>query len=83
MSSKDPKQKRRTPQRITRQMPPVGSELVGRFRGREYHAAVVAAPQLPGGKGIKAGDTLYRSLSGAAKAVTGWPTNGWLFWKLK
>jgi len=27
------------------------------------------------------GDQLFASLSVAAKAVTGHPTNGWLFWR--
>jgi hypothetical protein len=32
---------------------------------------------------VKVGDTTYRSLSGAASAITGHATNGWIFWGLK
>jgi len=83
MSLKNSKQKRRTPHRIPRKIPPVGTELVGRFRGNEYYATVIVAPSFPEGKGIRVGDTVYGSLSAAAKAIKGWPTNGWLFWKPK
>lgn len=37
---------------------------------------VIVAPSFPEGKGIKVGDTVYGSLSAAAKAIKGWATNG-------
>ncbi len=83
MSIKDSNKKPRVIQRITREMPPMGSEFVGRFRDREYSATVIAARSYPSGKALKVGNTIYSSLSSAAKAITGWPTNGWLFWKSK
>lgn len=71
MSTNDSGKGRRKPQRVRRELPPVGSEFVGRFRGREYGATLIAAPSYPSGKAIKVRDAIYPSLSSAAKAITG------------
>jgi hypothetical protein len=42
---------------------------------------MVEAKDRPAGRAVKYGDQLFLSLSAAAKAVTGHPTNGWLFWR--
>lgn len=73
--------KRRSPRRFERKLPPAGTVLIGRFRGEQVTAMIVEAPQFPEGKGVKLGDKLYKSLSGAARAVTKQSTNGWRFWK--
>ena len=66
---------------IERQLPPVGTSLVGRRLGKEYHAAIVSDHNSPLGRAVKYEGVLYRSLTGAAKAITKQPTNGWRFWK--
>ena len=66
---------------IERQLPPVGTSLVGRRLGTEYHAVIVSDPESPLGRAVKYEGALYRSLTGAAKAITKQPTNGWRFWK--
>ena len=66
---------------IARHLPPVGTTLTARHRGQPHTAVIVEAKDRPGGRAVKYGDQLFSSLSAAAKAVTGHPTNGWLFWR--
>lgn len=73
--------KRKSPRRIERKLPPAGTVLVGRFRGEQVTAMIVEATQFPEGKAVKVSNRLFKSLSGAAQAVTQQSTNGWRFWK--
>jgi hypothetical protein len=52
----------------------------GRSSGQPHTAVIVEAKDRPGGRAVKYGDQLFASLSAAGKAVTGHPTNGWVFW---
>jgi hypothetical protein len=72
---------KRQRKKIARQLPPVGTTLAATYRGQPYTAAIVEAKDRPAGRAVKYGDQLFPSLSAAAKAVTGHPTNGWLFWR--
>ena len=72
---------KRQGKKIVRQLPPVGTTLTGRSKGQTHTAVIVEAQDRPGGRAVKYGDQLFPSLSAAAKAVTGHPTNGWLFWR--
>jgi len=49
----------------------------------KYEAPVVSAPELKGGKGVRLGNKVYGSLSGAARAITGNMVNGWKFWQIE
>ena len=72
---------KRLRKKIARELPPPGTTFTGRFKGESYAATIVEAEDLPAGRAVKYGDQLFASLSAAAKAVTGHPTNGWLFWR--
>ena len=67
--------------KIVRELPPAGTTLQGRFRRETHMATIVEAEGLPGGRGVKLGDDVSRSLSVAAKAITGHPVYGWRFWQ--
>jgi hypothetical protein len=69
--------------KIERQIPPVGTLLTGKFFGKEHHAIVVADAKFPEGRAVKYHGILYGSLTGAAKAITKQPTNGWRFWRFE
>jgi len=71
---------KRQRKKIARQLPPVGTTLTGRSRGQPHTAVIVEAKDRPAGRAVKYGDQLFASLSAAGKAVTGHPTNGWVFW---
>jgi hypothetical protein len=71
---------KRQHKKIARQLPPVGTTLTGRSRGQPHTAVIVEAKDRPAGRAVKYGDQLFASLSAAGKAVTGHPTNGWVFW---
>ena len=64
-----------------RELPPVGTELVGRYRGEELSARIVADEDRDGAPAVECRGTRYRSLSAAARAVTGNSVNGWRFWQ--
>ncbi len=57
---------------------PSGTEL--HHQGRRYVARTVTATVAK--DGIRFGGQTYLSPSGAARAITGRPVNGWVFWKL-
>lgn len=59
-----------------RRLPPPGSVLVRKYKGRELHVTVLAA-------GFEWQGRLYPSLSAVAKAITGSHCNGYLFFHLK
>jgi len=71
---------KRQPKKTTRQLPPVGTTLTARHKGQPHTAVIVEAKDRPAGRAVEYGDQLFASLSAAAKAVTGHPTNGWVFW---
>jgi len=66
---------------IKRELPPVGTILKGKFKGKPYTARVVKDKTNPEGKSIKFDDKLYTSMSAAARAITKQSVNGWRFWK--
>ena len=70
---------KRQRKKIARQLPPVGTTLTGRSKGQSHTAVIVEAKDRPAGRAVEYGDQLFPSLSAAAKAITGHPTNGWLF----
>jgi len=69
-------------ERPARELPPVGTRLSGRHRGQEFSAEVVAAEGGEGAHAVECQGARYRSLSAAAKAITGNSVNGWRFWKI-
>lgn len=69
-------------QRPPRELPPIGTEFVGRYRGEETSARIVAAADRGGLPAVEWRGTRYRSLSAAARAVTGNSVNGWRFWQV-
>jgi len=71
---------KRQRKKIARQLPPVGTTFTGRSRGQSHTAVIVGAKDRPAGRAVECGDQLFASLSAAGKAVTGHPTNGWVFW---
>jgi hypothetical protein len=72
---------KRQRKKIARELPPVGTTLTARHKGEPHTAVIVEAKDHPSGRAVECGDQLFASLSAAAKAVTGHPTNGWLFWR--
>ncbi|RKZ28245.1 hypothetical protein DRQ26_01495 [bacterium] len=61
----------------TKPLPPVGTQLVGKFKGVEYYGAVTKD-----GIVIEGIDGVFPSMSSAASAVTKRKNlNGWAFWK--
>ena len=72
---------KRQRKKIARQLPPVGTTVTATYRGQPHTAVIVEAKDRPAGRAVKCGDQIFASLSAAAKAVTGHPTNGWLFWR--
>ena len=69
-------------QKIARDLPAPGTTLTGRFKGQTYSATIVEAKELPGDREVEHARKRYRSLSAAAKAITGHSINGWLFWNI-
>lgn len=74
-------QKRRVRRRIDRELPPVGTILRARFKGQEFAAEIVHSGTDPTKRLIRFGQQEYRSMTGAAIAITGHAVNGWRFWK--
>ena len=72
-----PKRKRRDV------LPKVGTKLKGRYKSKAFEATVVSVQPNSGGVAVDVNGVSYRSLSGAAKAITGHAVNGWRFWGLK
>jgi len=72
---------KRQHKKIARQLPPVGTTLTATYRGQAHTAVIVEAKDRSAGRAVKYGDQLFASLSAAGKAVTGHPTNGWVFWR--
>jgi hypothetical protein len=70
---------KRERKRIPRELPPVGTTMVGTYKGQVYTAEIVDA-EVPAGRAVKYGDQVFTSLSAAGRAVTGHGVNGWVFW---
>lgn len=59
-------------------LPPVGTDISGKYKGREFFGVVTEE-----GIKIEGVDGVFTSMSAAAQAVTGKKTiNGWTFWKI-
>ena len=69
--------------RIKREMPPAGTELRGKFKGKKYKAVVVTDDKNTSLRLIRFNDVNYKTMTAAAKAITKQETNGWRFWKYK
>jgi hypothetical protein len=74
-------QNKRKRAQIDRELPPVGTILNGKFKGKPYKAKIVSDKASSTGRGIKYEGDIYQSMSAAAKAITRQSTNGWRFWK--
>jgi len=64
-----------------RVLPPIGTKLVGKFKGVEHFAEVVLAPQLREGRGISYEGKVFSTMTAAAKEITKQSVNGWRFWR--
>lgn len=80
MAKRAPKKAGRQPQ--ARELPPVGTELMGRYRGQEVSARIVKDDDRSGAPAVECRGSRYRSLSAAARAITGNSVNGWRFWQV-
>ena len=69
-------------ERPARELPAIGARLSAHYRGQEFFAEVVAAEDREGSTTVECQGARYRSLSAAAKAITGNSVNGWRFWKV-
>ena len=67
--------------KINRELPPVGTNLHGAFKGKSYKAKIVEDKSQKPGRAVEYNRKLYSSMTAAAKAITKQPTNGWRFWK--
>lgn len=57
---------------------PLGTRLVHRARSRDRDVTGVVTAE-----GIRVGNTVYASPSGAAKVMKGVAANGWVWWRLE
>lgn len=57
----------------------VGTALTATLRGQTFSASVVLGSQ--GRPEVEFDGSRYPSLSAAGKAATGYPVNGWRFWR--
>ena len=69
--------------KIVRELPPVGTLLMGKFQGAPYKARITADKSTSSGKAVEYSGSKYPSMTAAAKAITKQPTNGWRFWKIQ
>jgi len=61
--------------KIERHLPAVGTILVAHYKGKQYTTKIVESPDFSGKKAVDFDDVLYKSMTGAAIAVTGCSTN--------
>jgi hypothetical protein len=66
---------------VTRELPPVGTELHGKFKGTPYNATIVQDDKMRSKKAIRFNGKNYASMTYAAMAITKQAVNGWRFWK--
>jgi len=62
-------------------LPPIGTKLKAKSKDKSYEAVVTKSSNNPNRRAVYFKKIEYLSLSGAAKAITGHATNGWVFWK--
>jgi hypothetical protein len=67
------------PKKKERNIPKPGAVFERNF-GRKRHTLTIV--NFGQGIGYKVGKTIYRSPSGAAKAITKCEVNGWNFWRI-
>jgi len=72
---------KRKREKITRELPPVGTNLKGKFKRQSYSAKIVKDVTSPNGRAIRYDGKRYRSMTAAAKVITQQSVNGWRFWK--
>jgi hypothetical protein len=72
---------KQTRKRLYRELPPLGTKLVGKSRHQEYEAVIVKSSSNPKQRVLRVQDREFSSLSGAASTITGHAINGWIFWK--
>ena len=70
---------------LDKKIPQPGDRLTHRLNKMpgEVIAEVVSVDPETGKVVVKVGGTTYSSLSAAGQAISGYPTNGWVFWGLK
>lgn len=73
--------KKRKRDKIIREIPPIGTDLKGRYKRTSYKAKIVKDSTQKSGKAIKYAGKLFPSMTAASKMITKQSTNGWLFWK--
>lgn len=73
--------KPRTKNKIIRDIPLIGTQMRGLYKGATYSAEVVRADSETG-TAILFDGKLYNSMSAAAYAVTHYYVNGWKFWQM-
>ena len=66
---------------VSRELPAIGTKLVGKFKGTSYKAKIVGDKTAPTGKAIEYAGAKYRTMTSAAKAIAKQSVNGWRFWK--
>ena len=64
-----------------RELPDIGTELTGKYLGKQYKAKVVKAKNFSDQKAIKFKTDLYPSMTAAAQAISRSAVNGWRFWR--
>lgn len=73
----------KTRKKIQRELPPVGTKLEHKFKGKLYVAEIVRSQSDPSKLIVRLQGRNYESLSGAAKSISGNSANGWVFWHNK
>jgi hypothetical protein len=77
------KMDRKQATRGPRYLPPIGTRLVGHFKGQRYEAVIIEVKDFPEKKGIHLNKKIYRSMTAAATAISKQSVNGWRFWKIQ
>mgnify|MGYP001212033318 CR=1 FL=1 len=67
-----------------KKIPKKGQRLIHRFKDKnEAVAKIISVDEKTGKVAVKVDGITYPTLSTAGKAVSGYSTNGWVFWGLK
>ena len=69
--------------KIRDNLPNPGDVLIGHYKGEAVKGVVVAVSEERSSVSLRIGKRVFRSLSSAAKSVTGNWVNGWVFWGLE